>query len=85
MTRNTPRPKIDPDRRRPYWGDTTIALSYTQLGDIMLTTYGDGDCLAAYGTTIPHEVGFLALSYTDINPDGTFRPSLATPNEKDPK
>ncbi len=48
------------------------ALSLAELGAIMLAEAGAEACQSGYQTTDPVMVGRLALSYGDINRDGTL-------------
>lgn len=47
-------------------------LTYVKLGQIMLAEAGKEACQKGYGTTDPEWVGRYALSYRDINRDGTL-------------
>jgi hypothetical protein len=47
-------------------------MTYEELGKIMLTEAGPEACQSGYSTTDPAMVGRLAISYGDINPDGTL-------------
>lgn len=47
-------------------------MTYTELGNIVLQSAGPEACEAGYGTTDPHWVGRYAISYGDINADGTL-------------
>lgn len=47
-------------------------LSFEELGRIVLEEAGEEACLAGYLTTDPEWVGRYALSYGDVNRDGTL-------------
>ena len=53
-------------------GEKRTRLSYVELGNIMLHEVGETVCLLGYGTKDPEWVGRYALSYKDINEDGTL-------------
>lgn len=46
--------------------------TFEELGRIMLDELGEEDCQEAYSTTDPEWVGRTALSWNDINRDGTL-------------
>ena len=46
--------------------------TYEELGQIMLKEAGEEACQGGYGTTDPYWVGRYALSYGDINEDGSL-------------
>jgi hypothetical protein len=48
------------------------AKSLVELGNIMLAQAGAEACQKGYGTTDPYWVGIHALSFCDINRDGTL-------------
>lgn len=52
-------------------GETRKRLPYVKLGEIMLSKSGAEACQRGYGTTDPEWIGRYALSYGDIQPDGT--------------
>lgn len=51
---------------------TTTRKTYEELGNIMLAEAGAPACMTGYATTDPREVGILAISWNDINWDGTL-------------
>lgn len=53
-------------------GEERTRLTYVELGNIMLHEVGETACLLGYGTKDPEWVGRYALSYKDINEDGTL-------------
>ena len=52
---------------REYTGPT-----FADFGQIVLDAVGAEACLSGYGTDSPEWVGRYALSYGDINADGTL-------------
>lgn len=53
-------------------GEVRTRLPYVKLGEIMLRECGKEACQKGYLTTDPEWVGRYALSYGDINRDGTL-------------
>lgn len=47
-------------------------VNFIKLGEIMLKEAGEKACQSGYGTTEPEWVGRYALSFGDINADGTL-------------
>lgn len=47
-------------------------MTNEELGQIVLDACGAGVCEDAYGTTVPHWVGFHAINFGDIDRDGTL-------------
>lgn len=64
-----------PDRDTPFLAERRVKVkkrpSFIELGNIMLREAGAEACQAGYGTVDPEWVGRYALSYGDINRDGT--------------
>jgi hypothetical protein len=45
---------------------------YVRLGEIMLAQCGAEACQKGYNTIDPYWVGYNAIQFNDINPDGTL-------------
>jgi hypothetical protein len=52
--------------------DKPARKTYVELGEIMLREHGAAACQEAYDTVDPEWVGRTALSFCDINRDGTL-------------
>lgn len=53
-------------------GETRTRLSYVELGQKMIDAHGIDRCVKAYQTDDLEWIGRNALSYGDIQPNGTL-------------